>query len=98
MPLQLGDARGAAVGRRIENHDPADVHVGALVGLFELEERRVQRGQPIGHDALPDRRRRGHDALAASTAAMSSVEATPVGAPSPPSTTTRWVVSLSAIR
>jgi hypothetical protein len=29
---------------------------------------------------------------------MSSVEATPVGAPSPPSTTTRWVVSLSAIR
>src|ERR1039458_9342336 len=34
--------RGRAAARqRIEDHDPADVHVRALVGLFELEEGRV---------------------------------------------------------
>ena len=44
--------RPAPVGRPVEHHDPADVHVGGRVALLELEEGGVQRGEPIGHVEL----------------------------------------------
>ena len=41
--------RRATVRPRIEDHDRADVHVRALVGLLELEERRIQGCQVLAH-------------------------------------------------
>ena len=46
---QLLARRRATVRPRIEDHDHADVHVRALVGLLELEERRVQGCQVLAH-------------------------------------------------
>ena len=42
-------AEARPVGPRVEDHDAADVHVGALVGLLQLEEGRVECSQLIRH-------------------------------------------------
>ncbi len=43
------DRRGAPAGLRLEQDDATDVHVGALVGLLELEEGGVEGGELLGH-------------------------------------------------
>jgi hypothetical protein len=41
--------RGSPASMWFQDHDPADVHVGALIGLLELEEGRVEGGELLGH-------------------------------------------------
>jgi hypothetical protein len=51
MAADLGHGRRHQHRHRLEHHHPADVHVSALVGFLELEERRVERSKAIrgGH-------------------------------------------------
>ena len=49
MPAQHLARGHAAPGKWIEDENPADVHVRALIGLLELEECGVQRGQVLTH-------------------------------------------------
>ena len=49
VPADLVE-RGSPAGLRLQHHDAADVHVGALVDLLELEEGRVEGGELLAHD------------------------------------------------
>ena len=45
------DRRGTAARLRLEQHDAADVHMGALVGFLQLEEGGVECGELVLHDS-----------------------------------------------
>ena len=51
---ELGDVRRPAAGKRVEDEGPADVHVGGLVRLLELEEHRVQHAELLRHRDQPN--------------------------------------------
>ena len=53
MSAQLLGRRCPSRLHAVEDHDRPDVHVGALVGLLELEERGVKRCQSAAHDRIP---------------------------------------------
>ena len=55
--------RGSPARVWLEDHDPADVHVGALVDLLQLEEGRVEGGELLAHDLPRPRCVEHHPAL-----------------------------------
>jgi hypothetical protein len=53
VAADLLDRGSAAAGARLEHYHAADVHMGALVRLLELEEGRVKGGELIRHSLPP---------------------------------------------